>query len=76
MKKEYKPFKKHFWIPFSLVLLILVTGIIMTATNQTDLAKFGGRGSHTHNFTLTGPGVIFLGILLTVFMLYYKKHIK
>lgn len=73
--ENYKPFKKHFWVPFSLALVILVAGIIMTLTNQTDLARYSGRGTGS-NYTLTGPGVICLGTLLAGFMLYYKKYIK
>lgn len=75
MKKEYRPFKKHFWIPFSLVLLILVAGIIMTLTNQVDIGKARGRSS-SNDFVLTGPGVIILGSVLSIFMLYFKKYIK
>lgn len=74
-KNKNKPIKKYFWIPFSLSLVILLVGIVMTITKQTDLAKFGGKHSYT-NYTLTGPGVIALGITLIGLMLYSKKYLK
>ncbi len=75
-KKEYSPFKKHFWIPFGLSLLIIAIGIFMTLTDQTDLAYYKGRLSGRQNYVLTGPVVIVFGTLLSIVFLYIKRYLK
>ena len=75
-KKEYIPFKKHFWIPFILALTIILIGIIMTLTNQNDLGYFKGRGASRQEFILTGPSAIFFGVILATLILYLKKFLK
>ena len=75
-KRKYQTFKKHFWIPFGFALLIILIGIIMTVASQTDEGAYSGRGSGTHHFELTGPGVIGLGVIVAVVLLYSRKYIK
>jgi uncharacterized membrane protein len=75
-RREYIPFKAHFRIPFILSLLIVIAGIIMTLTNQTDLGYFKGRGSGREDFILTGPATIFFGLILATTLLYIKKYLK
>lgn len=71
-----KPFKHHFWIPFSLALLILLAGIIMTITGQNNLGYFAGRGSGRQDFVLTGPATISFGAVLALTLLYLKKFFR
>lgn len=75
-KKEYTPFKKHFWIPFILALTIILLGVIMTLTNQSDLAYFKGRGANRQNFVMTGPSVIIFGAIIATLLFYLRKFFK
>ena len=75
-KKEYTPFKKHFYIPFSLALVIILAGIIMTLTNQSDTGYWAGRGGHRHGFILTGPDTIILGVVVAAILLWSKKYLN
>lgn len=75
-KRDYRPFRKHFFIPFSLSIVIIIIGVLMTLTNKTDLGYFEGRLSNRQDFVLTGPSVIGLGVLVALALLYYKKYLK
>ncbi len=75
-RQKYKPFKAHFMIPFILSLTIIIAGIIMTLTDQTDLGYFKGRGSIRQDFVVTGPSVIIFGALLATILLYLKRFLK
>jgi hypothetical protein len=48
----------------------------MTILDRTDVGRYSAKGSGTHDFTLTGPGVIVLGVIVLILILYYRKELK
>jgi hypothetical protein len=74
-KKKLPPFKKHILIPLGLSVFIVVAGIVMTLTDQAGIGReratrIGQEFVHVNssNYTITGPGVIGLGLVLTILL--------
>ena len=53
--------------------MIIASGIIMTIFDKTDIGSYSTKGGGTYEFALTGPGVIILGIIVLVVLLFFRK---
>ena len=69
--------KRYFYLPFFLLLAIIVVGIIMMLTDQTETGYYRGRIGNGHYFELTGQGIIWLGGVLLIGLLWFRiKYMK
>lgn len=48
----------------------------MTIFDKTDIGSYSTKGGGTHEFALTGPGVIILGIIVLIVLLFFRKELK
>ncbi len=75
-KYIYTPFKKHFWIPFGLSLLIIVAGVIMLLTDQQEIGTIHRTRNRSQTIYVTGPSTIALGTGLCIVLLSIRKWFK
>ncbi len=77
-KIKYTQFKKHYFIPMILSVVIILIGIYMTFTNTVSGNPSGmhltARGyKNIGGGTITGPGAIGLGVVVFIILLIAKK---
>lgn len=75
-KYIYSPFKKHFWIPFTLSLVIFFSGLVMKLSSTTETGYVKGRLSGRMDFVFTGEGVMVLGAALCLTFVFMKRFLK
>lgn len=71
-KNEYIVYKKHYIIPLVLSASILISGIIMTLTDQIGSGNTNINRKKVY-VEITGPQTIVLGSILLLIVCYYIR---